>query len=57
MGGPSIIFNIHHKAEETLIHINQEKKCGSIHGFDANLLYLWSIKQYMHTLDYTRLQR
>ena len=40
MGEPSIIFNIHHKKK--LIHGNQEKKCCSIQGFYANLLYLWS---------------
>ena len=47
IGRPSIIFNRYHKAGETFIRGNPDKKCQTIIGFDANALYLWSIGQNM----------
>ena len=43
VGGPSIIFNRHHKAGET--RIRGGKLCKKIVGYDANALYLWAIAQ------------
>ena len=45
IGGPSIIFHRYHKAGETFIRGNPDKKCQTVIGFDANALYLNSISQ------------
>jgi len=55
VGGPSIIFNRHHKAGETYIRGNEEKKCKRVIGKDANALYLNSIGKPMPTGNYCRL--
>ena len=43
VGGPSIIFNCHHKAGKTFIRNNPNQPCEQIVGYDANALYLWAI--------------
>ena len=54
VGGPSIVFNRHHKTEETFIRSNAEKPCQKIVGYDANALYLWAIGENMPTGNYVR---
>ena len=44
-GGPSIIYHRYHSKGETNIRNDPDKKCESIHGYDANSLYLYAIGQ------------
>jgi hypothetical protein len=53
VGGPSIIFNRHHKSGETKIR-EGDKICQNIVGYDANALYLWALGQPMPTGCFVR---
>jgi hypothetical protein len=53
-GGPSIIFNRHHEVGQTYIRNYFTRPCQNILGFDANVLYLWSIDQEMPTGTFVR---
>ena len=53
-GGPSIIFNRHHKADVSLIRGAKQTPCKSIVGYDANALYLWAIDQSMPVGTFVR---
>ena len=46
VGGPSIIFNRYHEADNTYIR-NGIKRCAKIIGYDANALYLRAVSQLM----------
>ena len=52
-GGPSIVFHRHQEAGVTNIrqfdHRKAARSCEAIVGYDANVLYLWSIMQDMLT--------
>jgi hypothetical protein len=54
-GGPSIIFNRFHKADETRIRRDDGKVCKRIIGLDANALYLFAIGREMPHGSYSRL--
>jgi hypothetical protein len=53
VGGPSIIFNRHHKSGETKLR-QGSKLCQRILGYDANALYLWALGQEMPTGCFVR---
>ena len=58
-GGPSIVFHRHHEAGVTNIrqfdHGKGIRSCEAIVGYNANVLYVWSIRQDMPTEAYVRL--
>ena len=54
-GGPSIIFNRFHKADETKIRRDDGKVCKRITGLDSNSLYLFAIGREMPHGSYCRL--
>ena len=47
-------MNRYHKAGETFIRGNSDKRCETIVGYDANALYLWSIDQEMPSGPFVR---
>ena len=53
VGGPSIVFQRYHEKGVTKIRQTEcretARPCGSIVGYDANALYLWSLMQDMPT--------
>ena len=58
VGGPSIVFQRYHEKGVTKIRQTEygetARMCGSIVGYDANALYLWSLMQDMPTGWYKR---
>ena len=58
VGGPSIVFQRYHEKGVTKIRQTEygetARSCGSIVGYDANALYLWSLMQDMPTGWYKR---
>ena len=58
VGGPSIVFQRYHEKGVTKIRQTEygetARPCGSIVGYDANALYLWSLMQDMPTGWYKR---
>ena len=54
MGGPSLIFTRHHKADETFIRGDQNYITKSILGLDFNYLYLHSLMMPMCVKNYVR---
>ena len=58
VGGPSLVFHRYHEKRVTTLRQNEygeaARPCRSIVGYDANVLYLWSLMQDMPTGWYTR---
>jgi hypothetical protein len=57
VGGPTIVFHRYHERDVTTIRptdYEEPKTCKKIIGYDANVLYLWSIMQEMPTGHFVR---